>query len=285
MQTAVYREMNRAALDAAYNNRAAVPNYPALVEERRERSNQIRRSRPCRIDLRYGAGERERLDFFPLDEPNAPILLFIHGGYWQSSEKESHSYVAEGPLSRGIAVALVEYTLAPEAGIDQIVGEIARSIEWLRANARALGGEPNRIYVCGHSAGGHLTAMMLGKLSIAGAMPISGIFDLEPIRLNYLNAKLRLTEESALRNSPLRHPPAECQEVVVAVGAEELPELKRQSEDYSTVLAERGLPVRHLSLAGHNHFSILEEMAKPQGKLCEALVGLVEAGARSAAQA
>lgn len=273
----LYRGMTRSKLDAAYDNRAAVPHHPAILAERKERSDRIRRTRRFSADLRYGAGERERLDFFPAGKRGAPILVFIHGGYWQWNDKEPSSFIVEGPLAHGISVALLEYTLAPAADMDRIVGDVDRSIGWLAEHAAELGGDPKRIYVSGHSAGGHLTATLLGKRSIAGAMPISGLFDLEPIRLCYLNEAVRLTEDCARRNSPQHHAPASSPPVIVAVGAAELPELVRQSREYAAVLAARGLPVEEMVLPGHDHFSILDELANPEGKLCEALTTMSSA--------
>ena len=268
----IYRGMDRPALDAAYNNRAAVPGHPAILAERRDRSERVRRTRRFHADLRYGSAPRERLDFFPAHGPGAqPVLAFIHGGYWQSNDKEPSSFLVEGPLERGFAVALIEYTLAPDADMDQIVGEIGRAIDWLAAHAQEYGADPARLYVSGHSAGGHLAAMMLDSPSVAGALPISGLFDLEPIRLCYLNEKLALTDASARRNSPAQHLPAACPPVVVAVGEAELPELVRQSKDYAAALQAGGLPARYLPLPGHDHFSILDELADPQGRLCAAL--------------
>jgi arylformamidase len=267
----LYRGMDRAALDAAYNNRAAVARFPEISKARASASEEIRRRLSGRYDLRCGAEPRERLDFFPAERPNAPVLAFIHGGYWQMNDKEPSSFLVEGPRALGFAVALLEYTLAPDAGIDRIVAEVDRAVAWLIAHAAELGGDPKRIFLAGHSAGGHLTAMMLGRHPLAGAMPISGLFDLEPIRLNYLNDKLGLDPDTARRNSPLLHLPARTPRVLVTVGAAELPELVRQSAEYAQALQARGLPVEYLPLAGHDHFTILDELARPQGHLCAAL--------------
>jgi arylformamidase len=264
----LYRGMDRAALDAAYNNRAAVAAFPAISAERVARSREVRARRRLRADLRYGESARERLDLFDAERPDAPILAFIHGGYWQSNDKEASSFLVEGPLARGFSVALIEYTLAPEADIDRMVLEIFRATSFL--------GRLGKVVLAGHSAGGHLTAMMLGKLPLAGALAISGLYDLEPIRLNYLNEKLRLSEDAAQRNSPLRHLPAASPPLVITVGADELPELVRQSAEYAAALRERGLPVSYLPLEGHDHFSILEELANPDGRLCVSLSGLMK---------
>ena len=269
MGAPVYRGLDRAALDAAYNNRNAVAAYPAIAAERQARSERVRRARRHHADLRYGAGARERLDLFPAERPGAPLLAFIHGGYWQTNDKEASSFLVEGPLALGYAVALIEYTHAPAADIVGIVAEVGRAVDWLAAHAADYGADPARLYVSGHSAGGHLTAMMLGKPAVAGALAISGLYDLEPIRLCYLNEKLRLTGASAERNSPLRHSPAKRAPVVVAAGAAELPELVRQSVDYADALG-----VAPLLLGGHDHFSVLEELARPDGALCRALAGL-----------
>jgi acetyl esterase/lipase len=269
MSEAIYRGMDRRALDAAYNNRNAVPDYAAIAADRVARSDQFRRSRPFHADLRYGGGARERLDFFPAAQPGAPVLAFIHGGYWQLNDKEPSSFLAAGPLARGFSVALIEYTLAPDADIAGITGEVGRAVDWLVAHAQEYGSDPARLYVSGHSAGGHLTAMMLGRPGVAGALAISGLFDLEPIRLCYLNDKLRLTEASAQAHSPLRHVPSRHPPIAVAAGAAELPELVRQSYEYAAALS-----VPPLLLAGHDHFSILEELASPDGALCRALDAL-----------
>lgn len=263
--------MNRAELDAAYNNRAAVSAYADIVVRRKEQSERVRRARRFHADLRYGESERERLDFFPAETADAPLLAFIHGGYWQANDKEPSSFLVEGPLAHGISVALIEYTLAPQADIDRIVDEVNRALDWLASHAPDLGADPRKVYVSGHSAGGHLAAMMLGRPDLAGFLAISGLFDLEPIRLSYLNDKLHLTEASALRNSPKLQLPGKCREVVVAVGAKELPELVRQSNDYAAALKENNLPAEYLPLPGHDHFSILDELARPEGRLCTRL--------------
>ena len=269
---ALYRGMERAALDAAYNNRAAVARFAEISAERAQRSARVRGARAGRYDLRYGETPRERLDFFPAAAPDAPVLAFIHGGYWQSNDKETSSFLVEGPLAHGFAVALLEYTLAPQADLGRIVAEIRRAVDWLAANAAALGGDPARLFVSGHSAGGHLAASALDCRGVAGVLAISGLYDLEPIRLCYLNEKLGLTDESARRHSPLLHLPQRSPPLVIAVGAAELPELVRQSADYAAGLAASGLPARYLPLAGHDHFTILEELARPAGALCAALL-------------
>jgi arylformamidase len=272
---AVWRGMDQATLDAALNNGAAVPGSAAIVAEWRRRSDRLRAARPQHLDLRYGPAERNRIDYFAARH-DGPVLAFIHGGYWQHREKETFSFLAAGPLAHGINVALIGYTLAPEQRLDGIVGEIRAAVGWLRVNLPAYGGDAERLILSGWSAGGHLTAAALGEPGVAGALAISGIYDLEPIRLSYLNEKLRLDEAEARRNSPLLHVPRAAPPLIVAYGGGELPELRRQSEAFAASRAAAGLPGRLAPLGGHDHFSILEELAEPEGALTALVRELAE---------
>jgi arylformamidase len=278
--TMLYRGMDRANLDAAYNNTAAVG--PARREQYVAgwiaRSNALRKARGGQIDLRYGDGARQRLDVFACGRPAAPTFVYVHGGYWQMNDKEPYAFLGEGVLSAGFNLALIEYTLAPAARLDQIVAEVRSAVAWVIEHAKELGGDPGRVFVGGHSAGGHLTAVAMDDGSVAGGLAISGIYDLEPIRLNYLNEKLGLDPAETARNSPILHLPSRAAPLVVTVGLGELPELIRQSEEYAAAWQRRGLAGRYLALPGHDHFSILEELARPDGALLEALKALSQGG-------
>jgi arylformamidase len=258
----MYRGMDRAALDAAYNNGAAVPDSPKIVADWEARSARLRAAHPEGLDLRYGSDERNRIDYFAARR-DGPVLAFIHGGYWQMRAKELFAFVAEGPLAWGINVALIGYTLAPQKRLDGIVAEIRAALDWLHKSIPMLGGNNARLFVSGWSAGGHLTAMAIDHPAVKGGLAISGIFDLEPMRLSYINEKLRLDEDEARRNSP---GPTE-KPLFIAYGADELPELRRQSEDYAKLLKNTHL----LAVPRRNHFTVLEELASTHG----ALTGLV----------
>jgi arylformamidase len=266
----LFRGMDRAALDAAYNNREAVADYAAYMDRWRRRSEEIRAAaNPRHLDLAYGTAPRTRLDFFPAPpgRRDAPTLMFIHGGYWQNNAKEGFAFVADGLLPHGVNVAVPGYTLGPVARMDRIVAEIRDAVRWLAAHLPELGGDPDRLVVAGWSAGGHLTAMAMGEPAVAGGVSISGIFDLEPIRLNYLNEKLGMDEVEAARNSPIRQLPARAGRLCIAVGGAELPELQRQSAEYAAAWRAAGLPGEFMSLPGKDHFFVLEELSRPDGAL------------------
>ena len=272
----LYRGMDKAALDAAYNNTAAVgvPKRDQYVAGWSGRSDAVRKAQGGRIDLAYGSGRRQRLDFFACGRAGAPTLAYIHGGYWQMNDKEPYAFFGEALLPAGFNLAVIEYTLAPAARLDQIVREVKDAVGWVIDHAAELGGDPRRVFVAGHSAGGHLTAEVMSDARVAGGLAISGIYDLEPVRLNYLNDKLGLDEAEALRNSPILHLPSRAAPLVVSVGLGELPELIRQSEEYWAAWHGKGLPGEYLPLPGHDHFSILEELATPSGRLMKALAKL-----------
>lgn len=262
----VYRGMDRAALDAAYNNSAAVANSSELLTEWEARSARLCAEWPGHLDLRYGPAERNRIDYFPAGQ-GGPVLAFIHGGYWQMRAKETFRFLAAGPLAHGVNVAFIGYTLAPGKRLEGIVAEVREAIAWLAARVAGYGGDPERILISGWSAGGHLAAMAMDEPAVKGGLAISGIYDLEPVRLCYLNDKLGLDEDEAHRMSPLRHLQKNKSPLILACGGGELAELRRQSEEFAAARARAGLPGRLVQLSGCNHFTILQELANPEGAL------------------
>ena len=251
---------------------AAVRNSADKLADWIERSKRVRAERSELLDLEYGRRPRNRIDIFRCGKVHAPLLVYIHGGYWQRNAKEFFACLAEGPLAQGFDVALVGYTLAPEATLTEIVDEVRAAIRWLRINGSRYGIASAKLIVSGWSAGGHLTAIALAEAD--AGLAISGIFDIEPCRLNYLNAALRMTVEEQLLLSPIRQLPSSSPPLLIAYGTAELPELQRQSRDYDEARRNAQLPSELLPLDDHDHFSILEEMANSNGKLTSALVRL-----------
>lgn len=273
--TPIYRGMDRATLDAAYNNGVAVTDSEDYRTRWQAASAKVRAEPQSRLDLRYGARPRATLDYFPCGAAKAPLFVFIHGGYWQRNEKERFAFVAQGPRPHGINVALPGYTLAPDARLTDIVAEIRQALTFLAERADDLGFDRNRLFVGGWSAGGHLTAAVADHSAVRGGLPISGIFDLEPIALCYLNEKLSLSESEIANLSPLRTLSDRSPPLHLLVGGTELPELQRQSREFADAARARGLPVKLTTLAGHHHFSILEELARPDGALTRELRELI----------
>src|SRR5258708_30765635 len=227
-----WRTMSQEERDRGLNNGVAVAGSADIVAGWEKRSAEMRARYSGHLDLRYGPRERNRIDFLKAAD-GGPTLLFIHGGYWQTRAKETFAVFAGGPMTHGINVALIGYTLAPDATLDEIVAEIHRGLAFLAAQLPGLGGDPNRIVVSGWSAGGHLTSMALSHPQVKAGMAISGIYDLEPIRHSYLNVKLGLDEATSQRNSPMMQAGGALKPLSLVVGNPELPLLRKQTSDFA----------------------------------------------------
>jgi arylformamidase len=266
--------LDQAARDAAYNNNLAVANAAALVDRRNALSAAFRAAHPGGLDVPYGPAPRQRFDLFPASSATAPCLVFIHGGYWQRNTREDFACFAEGVLAHGWSMALPGYTLAPEATLTGIVGEIARALDWLGGDGGKHGVGAGPIIVSGWSAGGHLTAMALDHPRVAAGLAISGIYELAPIRDTYLNEKLRLTDAEIAALSPLRLPVVQ-KPLAIAYGSAELPALVADSRDLHAHRMAAKAPGPLLPIPDADHFTILEELRRPDGKLVRAALELV----------
>jgi acetyl esterase/lipase len=266
--------LTRANRDAAYNNNAAVSDREQITERWRTVSARIRSQRPQHIDLPYGRGERNKWDLFPADNPNAPCLVYIHGGYWQAGNRESNSGFADGVLARGWSAALPGYTLAPDATMRQIVQEVRDALDWLAAQG-SVHGISGPVILSGGSAGGHLTAMALDHPSVRAGLAISGIYELGPIRDTYLNERLKLTDEEVATLSPLRLPGV-GKPLAITYGTAELPALVRNSREYHAHRARSHAPGPLIPVPQANHFTIMEELRSPNGILARTVMRLME---------
>ena len=270
-----WRTMSQEARDLGLNNSVAVAGSLEMVTGWEQRSGEMRKRFPDTIDLRYGPRERNRIDFLKAAD-GAPTLLFIHGGYWQMRSKEVFTVVAEGAMAHDINVALIGYTLAPDATLDEIVAEIHAGIGFLSGQLPALGAAAEGIVVSGWSAGGHLTAMALSHPKVRAGMAISGIYDLEPIRHSYLNDKLRADEATSRRNSPMTWEGGPLKPLSLVVGSAELPLLRKQTADFAGHRARYGLPVTYEEIPGADHFTIMHEMMSPKGRITTLIRQLFE---------
>jgi arylformamidase len=281
MAQPIFRGYDREALDREYDNRKKVANSAELLARGARESETTRGKLECRLDLAYGEHAGERLDVFPAAGSGpAPVQVFIHGGYWQRLDKSDFSYVARGFVPAGAATVVINYALMPGVTLDELVRQCRAAVAWVHTHARAFGGDPDRIFVSGHSAGGHLTAMVLatdwtrfGTPSdvVKGACAISGLYDLEPIRLCYLNDVLRLTPDDVQHSSPVRLLPPPRGRLLLAVGGLEGPEYHRQTDDLAAAWRRGGLDVDVLDAAGHDHFTIVDQLGDPARELSRAM--------------
>jgi arylformamidase len=265
--------MSPEARNLAYNNVAHVgAEFARLKTEGwAAASALLRAQRPKHLDLAYAPGERTKWDLYPAAHPNAPCFVHIHGGYWQRGSKEIFACLAEGILAHGWSAALPGYTLAPEAGLTQITNELRTAFDWLDANAGDHGIE-GPIILTGWSAGGHLTALMLGHRKVAAGLSISGVFDLAPLRDSpHVNDKVGLTEVEVESLSPMRLPGIN-KPLSIAYGTGELPAMIASSRDYHADRARMRLAGELIPVVDANHFTILDGLRQADSGLTRALL-------------
>ena len=271
---AVYKTFDQATLDREYSPSSLVDDINLFLRMYRERSEasvrEARASGLCELDVRYGAGSAETLDLFRSQstEP-APLHVYIHGGYWQLLDKEDSAFAAPMFQRAGAAFAALNYTLAPQQSLTGIVNEVRRAIAFLYENAERWNVDRERIYLSGSSAGAHLAMMMLltdwcawglPAQCIEGVCAVSGVYDLEPVRLSYVNEKVEMSVEEAMANSPLHHPLTNECPVVMAYGSNETAEFKRQTDDYRRQLAASGIEVTFREVPDRNHFDVIMDL-------------------------
>ena len=264
-------------LERQYNNRALVPDHAQYFVRWAETSARARATLSCQLDRRYGDMPGEALDYFPARNGDGACMMFIHGGYWRSLDKRDFSFLAPAWVQAGVSVAVVNYDLCPKVTIEEIVRQMLRASRWLWLHAGELGIDAGRLYVSGHSAGGHLVAMLMAALFPVfdprlpkdlwkGGLAISGVYDLTPLpQVDFLQADLRLDAESARRLSPAFLPPATRAPVMTCVGADESGEFRRQN----ALLGERwgSAFAGDIPMPGRNHFSVVDGLAEPASAL------------------
>jgi len=271
-----WKTMDRATLDAAYNNSKAVPESGAMFKEWLARSQDFRARHPEHLDLEYGPRPRNRIDYFSAGS-QTPVLVFIHGGFWQMRSKEDFAFLAEPFVDSGISVAMVGYPLGPDATMDEIVADTHAAIRYLGSHLAELGGDPKRVVVSGWSSGGHLATMVLDEPILRGGVAFSGLFDLEPLVNSYVNEKLHMDVATAKRNSPILSLPERSKQLDLFAGGAELSEMRRQTADYAEARRAAGLPMRYTEIPGANHYTILNSMMDRDGEIHRAIVAMLGA--------
>ncbi len=261
--------MSHADLDRQFSPSSLVADLPAILAGYASRSALARARLPVYTDLRYGPG---LLDFFPATRTGAPLLVYVHGGFWQEMSKDDFAFPAMDLVPDGAAYAVLGYGLAPAHDLDEIVAAVRTGLSWLAAHARSLGVDPDRIHLCGHSAGAHLVAMALRAGRFAGATLLSGIYDLEPIRRSYVNGPLGLDRAAAARNSPIRALPDRLPPLILACGGRETDEFHQQQRDFAATAALRGGAVHELVIGHRHHFDIMDDLADPATELGAAVL-------------
>jgi len=264
-------------LSREYNNRELVPDHPQYFARWAEGSARARATMTCYLDRDYGPAPGEKLDIFPARKGDGSVLMFIHGGYWRSLDKRDFAYLAPAWVDAGVSLALVNYDLCPQVTVEEIVRQMLRASAWLYRHAEEYGMDEERLFVSGWSAGAHLTAMAMAALwpvyesqlpkdLFKGGLAVSGIYDLRPlVQLDFLNADLRLDDAAALKVSPAFLPPATRAPLYTCVGGAESSEFKRQN----ALIAQRwrSAVAGDIAMPGHNHFSVVDELANPASAL------------------
>lgn len=265
-------------LESGYNNMARRPDAPELLQRLAERSAAYRRQADAALDCRYGDGERERIDVFRCGKRDAPLLVYLHGGYWQRGDKSIYSYLAEPFNAAGVDAAIVGYPLCPQVSMTDLVSSVRGALAWLARNAGELGVSADRINICGHSAGGHLTAMALATHwpefaddlppdLLKSAIPISGLYRLEPLLATTISHALNLTPTEVDELSPVNLAAPAVAPLLVVVGGGETPAFFSQAED---LVAAWSLPERIIERhddPGADHFDVVVNLGDPESGL------------------
>jgi acetyl esterase/lipase len=268
----LFRGMDRPALDEAYNNVRAVTDFPSVLGTFQARSAAAYERAEWVRDVAYGGGDRELFDLTRSSTADAPTIIYVHGGYWQTLKKEDFAFASDGLAARGFNVVLAEYALAPQASMTEIVDQIGRLLDFLSVSRNGLDIGHGPVALVGHSAGGHLSLLHRSHRLLHHVMAISPLVDLEPISLSWLNDKLSLTADEVDRYSPVRHIGPGGNPMTIAVGSAELAELVRHAREYHAAAIGQSERADYALLPDRDHFSVLEELASPTGILTTALV-------------
>jgi arylformamidase len=279
----VWLDMDQAALDAAYDQSKYAPNIAQVIKRYGLLSETTRQRLGAPQRFAYGSAPIEALDVFTTKRPNAPVHVFLHGGAWRAGSAKEYAFPAELFVNAGAHYVAVDFSAVQDHGGDlmPMADQVRRALVWLARNAGSFGGDPQQIYLSGHSSGAHLAGVALttdwsgfglSATPIKAALLISGLYDLRPARLSARSSYVRFTDESEQALSPQRYLDRLATPVIVAYGSQETPEFQRQSRDFAAAVTAAGKPARLLLAETYNHFEILETLANPYGLLGRAVL-------------
>jgi arylformamidase len=280
----IWLDMDQAELDAAYDQSMYAPNLPQITKRYATNSEAVRSRIGVPRRVAYGPTAIEGLDLYATHKPNAPINVFIHGGAWRVGLAKDYAFPGELFVSAGAHLVVPDFVWVQDAGgsLMPMADQVRRAVAWVYRNAQSFGGDPNRIYVSGHSSGGHLTGVVLTTDwrkefnlpadTVKGGLCCSGLFDLKPARLSARSAYVKFTDEIEQALSSQRHLNNLNAPVIVVYGTLETPEFQRQSRDFAAAVRSAGKPVQLLVAEGYNHFEVIETLANPYGLLGRAVL-------------
>ena len=274
----LYRDFkSQEEIDKQYDAGAAVPGWESYVDRAITDSEKTRQTLNCKLDIQYGPTLDETLDIFPAKQANSPVFVFIHGGYWRVLTSKEFSFIANSFVENGITVVVSNYSLCPKVSLSEITRQNRAVIAWLAKHVEDYNGDPDKIYVSGHSAGGHLTAMMcssdwqgeygLAQDIVKGGLAISGLFDLQPFRYSYLQPTLSLSHEIIMQESPCFRIPETGPGMILTVGEKESSEFHRQTQAYNQARLDKGLNSECRVEANQDHFSIVFDLINSDSSL------------------
>ncbi len=284
----LYRDFDtQEAIDHEYNVELAVGDMRPYIDLFVGGSARARAELECALDVRFGPTLAETLDIFPAAQAGAPVLLFIHGGYWRALSSKEFSLVARGPVAQGATVVVMNYALCPGVSIAEITRQSRAAVAWIVANIARYNGDPARLYAAGHSAGGHQVGMLVatdwvGEYGLPvdvlkGGIPISALFDLRPFRYSWLQPKILLTHELIAQQSPLFNIPEVAPPLLITLGGDESAEFHRQSADFLTAWQARGHRAQRFAQPGRNHLTAITGFEDPASELTAAVMAFMSA--------
>ncbi len=284
--TKIWLDYTQEQLDYNYNQRALALDFQDYFDRYESEGKRVRAEMNCRLDIAFGPSEDEKLDIFPTDKPNAPVVVFIHGGAWTRQSKEGVSYPAEAFVAAGAHYVAINFGLVPAVTLDEQVRQARASIAWVYRNCADFGADPEQLYVVGHSSGAHVTGMAivtdwnadydLPRDIIKGAMSFSGMYELEPVRLSSRNEYMHLDHAAVERNSSIRHIPSDGPPLIIGSGGGEHEEFQRQSKEFSQAWRAAGMSCQEINLPGLNHFAVSMEFIDPKSAPMSAFLKLMK---------